>query len=264
MFNCLDSVLRATPALPVLAAVGLLLAGCGGARQSSEPVRVAVAANFTATQEKLASTFTEQTGIALESSFGASGALYSQIVNGAPFQVFLSADSERPERLEKEGLVSGEPFTYALGALALYVPGGVPQGHGEELLKAGAYPHLAICKPELAPYGLAARQTLEKLGLWESVQPKLVQGDNVTQAFQFVETGNAEAGLVALSQVLDRRAEQIWRVPGDLHDPIRQDAVLLKNGEGNPGAEAFATFLKGPEARAIIAAGGYTLPGGAE
>jgi molybdate transport system substrate-binding protein len=242
-----------------LVALAILLVACNAA--PSDPVRIAVAANFTAMQEKLAARFTERTGVPVESSFGATGALYSQIANGAPFQVFLSADAERPERLEREGLTApGSRFTYALGALVLYAPGGFDGGNGEEALRRGAFQHLAICKPALAPYGLAAQQTLEKLGLWDGVQPGLVQGDNVTQVYQYVETGNAEMGFVALSQVNGLDPDQLWHVPAALHAPIRQDAVLLKTGAEHEGARAFLAFLQGPEARQMIAAGGYALP----
>lgn len=241
------------------------LAACNGAPDPAQPVRVAVAANFTAAQEKLVARFTQQTGIPVESNYGATGALYSQIANGAPFQVFLSADAERPERMEKEGLAApGSRFTYALGALVLYAPGGIEGGDGEGALRKDAFQHLAICKPELAPYGLAAKQTLERLSLWDALQPKLVQGDNVTQTFQFIETGNAEIGLVALSQVVDQPSERIWRIPADFHAPIRQDVVLLKSSAEHEGAKAFFAFLQSPEARQIIAAAGYTLPDGLE
>lgn len=240
-------------------------AACSGTPAPSDPVRVAVASNFTAVQEKLAALFTQQTGHPVESSFGSTGALYSQIANGAPFHAFLSADAERPARLEAEDLsVPGSRFTYALGALVLYAPGGIEGGDGEGALRKDAFQHLAICKPELAPYGLAAQQTLKKLGLWEAVQPKLVQGDNVTQTFQFIESGNAEMGFVALSQVVDQPSERIWRVPADFHAPIRQDVVLLKSSAEHEGAKAFLKFLQSPEARQIIAAAGYTLPDGSE
>lgn len=240
---------------------GYLLAGCKARVEPSPPVRVAVASNFTAVQEKIAALFTQQTGYPVESSYGATGALYSQIANGAPFQVFLSADAERPARLETEGLAApGSRFTYALGTLVLYAPGGVEGGDGEAALRKDAFHHLAICKPELAPYGLAAQQTLEKLDLWVAVQPKLVQGENVTQAYQYVETGNAEMGFVALSQVVGQPQERIWRVPADFHSPIRQDVVLLTSGADHEGAKAFLDFLQSGEARAIIAAAGYTPP----
>ena len=241
------------------------LAACNGTPVSSDPVRVAVASNFTAAQEKLAVLFTQKTGHSIESSYGATGALYSQIVNGAPFQVFLSADADRPQRLETEGLAApGNRFTYALGVLVLYAPGGIEGGDGEAALRKGAFQHLAICKPELAPYGLAAQQTLEKLGLWEAVQPKLVQGENVTQALQYVVTGNAEMGFVALSQVVAQVPERTWRVPADFYAPIRQDAVLLQLGADHEGAKAFLAFLQSPEARQLIAAAGYALPDGPE
>jgi molybdate transport system substrate-binding protein len=260
MLSRIIALVRTSVAIVVLAT---LLVACNAA--PSDPVRIAVAANFAAVQEQLAARFTEKSGYPVESSFGATGALYSQIANGAPFQVFLSADGERPERLEKEGLTApGSRFTYALGALVLYAPGGLDGGNGEEALRRGAFQHLAICKPALAPYGRAAQQTLEKLGLWDRVQPALVQGDNVTQAFQFIETGNAEIGFVALSQVIGQAPEKLWRVSAALHEPILQDAVLLKTGAEHEGARAFLAFLQGPEARQMIAAGGYTLPEGAK
>jgi molybdate transport system substrate-binding protein len=242
----------------------LTFAACNREPMRSDTVRVAVAANFNAAQEKLAARFTQQTGISVESNYGATGALYSQIANGAPFQVFLSADAERPERMENEGLVAPDSrFTYALGALVLYKPTGIEGGDGERALRRDSFQHLAICKPELAPYGLAAQQTLEKLGLWDTIQPKLVQGENVTQAFQYVMSGGAEMGFVALSQVVAQASERIWRVPAEFYAPIRQDAVLLKSGEDHKGAKAFLAFLKSPEAREIITTAGYTLPDGA-
>lgn len=237
------------------------LAACDRQPEPAPPVRVAVATNFTAAQEKLAAKFTEQTGIPVESNYGATGALYRQIANGAPFQLFLAADAQRPAKLEEEGFVApGSRFTYALGILVLYIPNGIEGGDGEGALRKDTFQHLAICKPELAPYGLAAQQTLEKLGLWDAVQPKLVQGENVTQAFQYVITGSAEMGFVALSQVVAQASERIWRVPADFYAPIRQDAVLLKSGADHQGAKAFIDFLKSPEAREIITAAGYTLP----
>lgn len=259
--------MKPRPRLVLLTVISaaFILAACNGGPQPADPVRVAVAANFTAVQEKLAAHFTEKTGHVVESSFGATGALYSQIANGAPFQVFLSADAERPARLEAEGLAAPDAsFTYALGTLVLFAPDGIEGGDGEGALRKDAFQHLAICKPELAPYGLAAQEALEKLGLLGTVQPKLVQGDNVTQTFQFIETGNAELGFLALSQVVDKPRDHYWRVPADYHAPIRQDAVLLRSGAAHEGAQAFVAFLKSPEGREIIAAAGYTLPDGAE
>lgn len=248
----------ATGACALFVMLGVVQGGCA-ASGGDGVVRVAVASNFTSVQETLAARFTAETGIPVESSYGATGALYSQIAHGAPFAILLAADAERPARLETEGAaVAGSRFTYALGALVLFGPDGTEAGAGA--LRAGAFTRLAICKPELAPYGAAARQTLERLVGWDAVAPKLVLGDNVTQTYQFVATGNAELGFVALSQVLDRPASHYWRVPDDLHDPIRQDAVLLRAGAGSDGARRYLAFLQSPEARGIIEAAGYRVP----
>ena len=191
-------------------------------------------------------------------SFGSSGQFYTQIANGAPYQVFLSADAERPAKAEKDGLAApGTRFTYAVGKLVLWsrTPGLVdPAG---AVLAKGSFVKLAIADPTAAPYGLAAIQTMKKLGLYEKLQPKIVQGASITQALQFVDTGNAELGFVALSQVIDQKGGSRWLVPEADHDPIVQQAVLLKTGADNPAAKAFLVFLKGPQGRAIIEKYGY-------
>ncbi len=224
-------------------------------------VSVAVAANFTEPAKVLAAQFKARTGHEAVLTYGASGQFYAQIANGAPFQVFLSADRERPERAEAEGLaVAGSRFTYAVGRLALYsrTPGLV-DGRGA-VLRTGRFAKLAIADPKTAPYGLAAVETMRKLGVYTALKPRLVQGTSITQAYQFVDTGAAELGFVALSQVATVKGGSRWIVPAADHTPIDQQAVLLKTGATNPAARAFMSFLKGAEARAIIRRYGYNVP----
>jgi molybdate transport system substrate-binding protein len=237
---------------------GLLLAS---APAQAAQTNVAVAANFTDAAKEIAAIFKKKTGHEAVLSFGASGQFYTQITQGAPFQVFLSADDSRPKKLIEDGLaVPDSRFTYAIGKLVLWSksPGIVT---GEETLKAAAFAKLSICNPAAAPYGLAAVETMKSLNLYESLKPKLVEGATITQAYQFVETGNAELGFVALSQLTGRDAGSRWVVPQALYDPIRQDAVLLKSGAANEAASAFIAFLRSPEARSIIERYGYVLDG---
>ena len=221
-------------------------------------VSVAVAANFTAPATEIATAFAKVSGDKAVLSFGASGQFYAQIANGAPYQVFLSADADRPAKAEQAGLaVAGTRFTYAIGKLVLWskTPGLVdPNG---AVLARGGFAKLAIADPTAAPYGLAAVQTLKRLGLYDALQPKLVEGGSITQALQFVDTGNAALGFVALSQVIDYKGGSRWLVPEADHDPIIQQAVLLKTGADNSAAKAFLVFLRGPQARAIIERYGY-------
>lgn len=234
-------------------------APAGGAR-----VKVAVAANFTDAAKEIAAAFRRRTGNEALLSFGSTGQLYSQITQGAPFQVFLAADQVRPEKVVKDGLgIADSRFTYAIGRLVLWsrAPGLVKDG---ESLKHAGFSKLAICNPVAAPYGAAAVQAMKALKVYDSLKPKLVIGANVTQAFQFIDTGNAELGFVALSQLAgrtkgDAAAGSRWIVPQVLYSPIRQDAVLLKTGSGAPAAAAFMAFLKGPQARAIIESYGYAF-----
>ncbi|RTM12300.1 MAG: molybdate ABC transporter substrate-binding protein [Bradyrhizobiaceae bacterium] len=222
---------------------------------------VAVAANFTDAAKEIAALFKQKTGHEAVLSFGASGQFYTQIAQGAPFQVFLSADDSRPRKLVEDGLaVADSRFTYAIGKLVLWSksPGIVK---GEETLKAASFAKLSICNPAAAPYGLAAVETMKSLSLYDTLKPKLVEGATITQAYQFVETGNAEVGFVALSQLSGSDVGSRWVVPQTLYNPIRQDAVLLKSGAGNGAASAFITFLRGPEARAVIEKYGYVLDG---
>lgn len=226
-------------------------------------VSVAVAANFTVPMQKLAAAFEQASGHKARLSFGSTGRFYAQVKNGAPFQVLLAADDQTPARLEKEGLaVAGSRFTYATGRLVLWSASpGVVDERGEVLRQPGTG-KLAIADPRLAPYGAAAVQVMERLGVAQALRPRLVQGENIAQAYQFVLTGNAQMGFVALSQVMtDGRIEKgsAWRVPADLHAPIRQDAVLLNAGKDNPAAAALMAFLCSDAARAVIRAHGYEL-----
>jgi len=227
-------------------------------------VKAAVAANFTAAIAKLQPLFEKQTGHHLLASFGATGQLYAQIGNGAPFDVFLSADDKAPQKLVKENrAVAGTEFIYARGELALWsAEKGYVDDKGE-VLQRNQYAHLAIANPDTAPYGLAAVQTLKKLGIYDTVKGKFVQGDNIAQAHLFIASKNASLGFVALAQVLampEAERGSWWQVPAAMHDPIDQQAVLLKAGHKNDAARAFLTFLQSPQAIAIVHELGYATP----
>lgn len=243
----------------IAALASVLSATLGGAALAGE-AKVAVAANFTEAAKEIAARFKAKTGHDAVLSFGASGQFYTQIANGAPYQVFLSADVERPQKAEAEGLaVVGSRFTYATGRLVLFsrTPGLV-DGKGAVLARGG-FEKLALADPKTAPYGQAAVETLTRLKLYDALKPKIVTGGSITQAYQFVQTGAAELGFVALSQVVDATGGSRWVVPASYHAPIAQQAVLLKSGENNPAAKAFMTFLKSSEARAIIKRYGYEV-----
>ncbi|MBM3346549.1 MAG: molybdate ABC transporter substrate-binding protein [Betaproteobacteria bacterium] len=224
-------------------------------------VRVAVAANFTAPMQAIAAGFERAGGHKALLSFGATGAFYAQIRNGAPFHVLFAADDETPARLEREGLaVAGSRFTYAVGALVLWSSREGLVDDSGEVLKQGKFARLGLANPKLAPYGAAAVQTLEKLGLAAALQPKFVTGENISQAYQFVSTGNAVLGFVALSQVTkDGRiaAGSAWVVPSHMHDEIRQDAVLLAAGRDNAAARALLAYLRTPGTVALVRGYGY-------
>lgn len=238
-----------------------LLGACTSPPPESQTVSVAVAANFAKVHDELAQTFTEQTGIAVKSSVGSTGQLYAQIRNGAPHHLFLAADAERPRKLEDEGLgVAGSRFTYAQGVLVLYTAAGLDLRDGDAILETAPFNHLAICNPELAPYGAAAAEALKSLGHWNRLEHRIVQGQSVTQAHQFIESGNAEAGLVARSLVMDAPPERVWPVPPEHHAPIQQDAVLLQRGAEHEAARAYLEFLQSGAARAVITENGYTVP----
>jgi molybdate transport system substrate-binding protein len=251
-------------------------------------VQVAVAANFAVPLERIAAGFSAATGHTLKVAAGSTGKFYAQIVAGAPFELLIAADDETPKKLIAEGqAVAGSNFTYAIGKLVLWSakPGFVDaQG---AVLGSGRFAHLAIANPKVAPYGAAALQVIEARGLGEALAPKLVTGESIAQAFQFVSTGNAELGFVALSQVIaagppqgDQRplggpapkapggpatvpgkpaAGSYWLVPQELYTEIRQDAVLLKPGADNPAAQALLGYLKSPAAQQVIRAFGYGI-----
>lgn len=246
--------------LRALAVLSALLLGCVATSAQAADTQVAVAANFTEPAKEIAARFKARTGHTATLSFGSSGQFYAQIANGAPFQVFLSADVERPRKAEAEGLaVPGTRFTYATGRLVLYskTPGRVDARAA--VLWGNRFEKVAIADPKAAPYGLAAIETMRKLNVYDTLTPKIVQGASITQAYQFVQTGAAEIGFVALSQVVAEKGGSRWVVPENLHTPIDQQAVLLKTGANSVAAKAFLQFLKGPEAKAIIKRYGYQV-----
>jgi molybdate transport system substrate-binding protein len=230
-------------------------------------VNVAVAANFAAPMQKIAQAFTQDTGHTALLAFGATGKFYAQIKHGAPFQVLLAADDETPAKLVAERLgQAGSAFTYATGRLALWSKQvGLVDDQGRVLQgPLSQQPHikLALADPRLAPYGAAAVQTLTQLGAWPRWQSHVVQGENIAQTYQFVATENALLGFVALSQVwVDGRVSQgsAWVVPQHLHEPLRQDALLLTKGKDQAAARALMTYLKGERAKAIMRAHGYEV-----
>mgnify|MGYP001351558992 FL=1 len=230
----------------------------------ADELQVAVAANFTAPMQQIASQFEKDTGHKLVLSFGATGKFYAQISNGAPFEVLLAADDETPARLEKDGSgIAGSRFTYAVGKLVLWSALPDLVDAKGEVLKTGSFKHLALANPKTAPYGAAAVETMSKLGLLADLQARFVQGENISQTQQFISTGNAELGFVALSQVYKDgkiSSGSAWLVPAYLHEPIRQDVVLLAKGKDKPAAGALLAYLKGDKARAVIKTFGYELP----
>ena len=224
---------------------------------------VAVASNFTKPMQAIAAAFTQATGHSANLSFGASGKFVAQMENGAPFEVFLSADDKNPQKLALDGYaIADSQFTYAIGKLVLWsaTPGYVDnQG---AILQHGDFKHLALADPKLAPYGAAAVEVLQQQGVFDKLQPRLVHGENIAQTQQFISTGNAELGFIALAQVFaDGKISSGsgWIVPADQHKPIRQDAILLKTGQENPAARALLDFLKSPAAVNIIRQHGYAL-----
>ena len=242
-----------------LALLGAILA-CGPTTASAADTQVAVAANFTEPAKEIAAAFKAETGDTAILSFGASGQFYAQISHGAPYEVFLSADTDRPRQAERDGLgVAGSRFTYAIGRLVLYskTPGLV-DGAGA-VLSRGKFNKLAIADPAAAPYGAAAIQVMTRRGVYAALRPRIVTGASITQAYQFVATGAAELGFVALSQVINVPGGSRWTAPAADHAPIDQQAILLYRGQANPAAKAFLAFLKGPQAVAVIRKYGYEV-----
>ncbi len=231
--------------------------GLGLSLAQAAEVPIAAAANFTDAANEIGKAFQAKTGHKALFSFGATGALYTQITQAAPFQVFLSADQATVKRAVEEGNgIAGTPFTYAVGKIVLYSKN-ANLVKGEDTLKTATFQKLAIASPSAAPYGAAAVETMQKLGVYAAIQPKIVQGDNITQTYQFIDTGNAELGFVSLSQVVNVQGGSRWVVADNLYAPIRQDAVLTKAGANSEAAKAFLAFLKGPEATAVIEKFGY-------
>ena len=233
------------------------------AAAQAEVVQIAVAANFTAPARALAEIFARTTGHEAKLSFGATGAFYTQIKNGAPFDILLAADDERPIRLEKEGdTVPGSRFTYTIGQLVLWsAKPGFVDGEGA-VLKGGNFNKIAIANPKLAPYGAAAVETMDKLGLAAALTPKLVTGESIGQTYNFIATGNAELGFVALAQVLDggkMKSGSMWVVPAKYHAPIIQDAVILKRAAANPAAKAWMALMRSPNTQDFIRSYGYEV-----
>ena len=231
---------------------------------ATEPLTIAVAANFQETAQQLARAFEQETGIRVRLSAASSGKLYTQIVNGAPFDVFLSADSERPAALEKEGGgVAGTRFTYATGRLVLWSNDLMLAGRDcKVVLLEGGFKKLAIANPQHAPYGTAAIAVLEKLGLWPAVRKQLVMGENIAQTLQFVSSASAEVGFVARAQLLSREVPKgacRWDVPEDMHARIEQQAILLARAKDNPAGSAFLRFLQSPAALRSIEEHGYGI-----
>lgn len=238
----------------------IVLVAFGHGRALAEDVTVAVASNFTDPARDIARLFDNATGHQARLSFASTGMLFSQIGNGAPFDVFLAADNERPMKAETDDLaVPGTRFTYARGRLVLWSVTPAAFEDGEAFLKAMAFGRAAIANPRTAPYGLAARQVMEHLGVWETAERALVRGDNISQTFQFVATANVDVGFVAYSQVKAWKGERgtVWEIPEDYYTAINQQAVLLKRGRDNPAARAFLDFLKSAGAQRVIAAYGY-------
>lgn len=230
----------------------------------ADEVQVAVAANFTGPMQVIAPLFERDTGHKAVLSYGATGKFYAQVVNGAPFEVLLAADDETPARLARESHgVAGSAFTYAIGTLVLWSANPDLVDARGEILKKGGFRHLAIANPKTAPYGAAALQAMGKLGVAESLKPLFVQGENISQTQQFVATGAAELGFIAYSQVIKNGrigTGSGWIVPGQLHDPIRQDAVILAKGRDKAAALALMAYLKGDKAKGVIRSFGYELP----
>ncbi len=245
--------------LSVLLLVGLLTLPPG--RSVPDQIRIAAASNFSRAITALAERFEANTGHSVMLSFGSTGKHYAQIVNGAPFDAFFAADIRRPERLEEEGVaVAGSRFTYAVGKVVLWSRNTEYVDPEAAVLKRGEFHRIAIANPQFAPYGKAAQEILQALGLWEQLNARLVRGENVSQAYQFVHSGSAELGFVAYSQVIDpsRSIEgSFWEVPQALYTPVEQQAVLLNDNET---ARAFLSYVQSEEAREIIRDFGYDTP----
>lgn len=223
-------------------------------------IRVGVAANFASTLALLAEHFEQHSGHRLLLSSGSTGKLFAQIKNGAPFDLFFAADAERPQRLEREGDgVPGTRFTYAIGHLVLWSPRPGKVDAAADILNTGEFNKLAIANPATAPYGLAARQTLQRLGVWQALQSRIVRGENIAQTYQFVASGNADLGFVALAQMRarDESGGSSWQIPPDFHAPIDQQVILLRKAREPAAARALLAYLRQPHAQQMLRRAGY-------
>jgi molybdate transport system substrate-binding protein len=249
---------RGLPGSLWVAVAALAFLGACAAPGQGGNVSVAVAANFTEPAKEIAQLFREATGYSAVISFGSTGQLFTQITQDAPFEVFLAADQETPRKAVREGFGAGDSvMTYAVGKVVLF-SATLDLTNGEAVLREGRFGKLAIANPVTAPYGAAAVEAMKALGVEEQLRERIVQGNNIAQAFQFVETGNAEVGFVALSQVFGKESRSKWIVPEALYSPIRQDAVMTLKGRQNPAAAAFMKFLRTPAVLAVIEKYGYT------
>ena len=243
-------MIRILPAL-------LIILGCNEPLTSEGTALVAVASNFASTADKLVNVFEKETNYRIKLAIGSTGKHFAQIQNGAPYDAFLAADRERPKILEQHGLTQSDSrFTYALGRLTLWSPKADLVDSSGNVLFSDMFKHLAIANPRLAPYGRAAEELLHERGQWDALQPRLVKGENIAQTLLFVDSGNAELGLVATAHVKDRDGSK-WLVPEQMHNPIEQQAVLLTS---QPAAHAFMKFLRTKRAQKIILTDGYSVP----
>ena len=236
---------------------------CGCNNTFAEEIHAAVASNFASPMKEIVSEFQHVSGHSVQLSFGSSGKLFAQIMHGAPYHVFFSADQEKAARLiEQKAAVAESRFTYATGRLALWSATPTSNNNEEVLtkLKYGRFNRLAIANPKFAPYGRAAMEVLNNLELTDTPEKKIIRGENIAQTYQFVYSGNAQLGFIALSQTIDNQnlnPESVWVVPETLHQPIKQDAVVLNSGKNSSAAKSFLDFIKSEKARTIIAAYGY-------
>lgn len=234
---------------------------------SADNIRIAVASNFILPMRSIVREFEKVTSHNVQMSYGSSGKFYAQIMNGAPYDIFLSADTSKPEKLEQaDRIVTGSRFTYALGTLVLWTGNELLDVSGPEVISTAGINKIAIANPRFAPYGIAARQVFDALKLWPEVKSRLVMGENISQAYQFVDTGNAQLGLIALSQIKNRSQANLakgWIIPRELHSPIQQQAVMIKTTEKNQQAvTSLMHYLQSAHSKQIIESYGYALPSG--
>ena len=243
------------------AGLALVLPFALAASAQAETLTVAVAANFKKPAEEIGAAFKAKTGDEVKYALGATGQFAAQIRNGAPFDILLAADDTTAPALAKNGLaLASSNFVYARGTLVLYSTTLPVKEQGEQILRKGDFAHVSIANPKTAPYGTAAIEAMKKMGVYDALKPKIVEGSNIGQTFDFVATGNAQAGFVALSQAIGAGKGQWWVVPQADYAPIDQSAILLKPGENKAVAKAYLDFLRGPEARTVIEKYGYTIP----